>query len=219
MTDRLSAGADEAEVEVGVGVGTVGGTKSERTRQKILDAAARLFREQGYGARLADIAAEADMKAGSLYYHFEGREALVAEVLRIGVESAFDHVRQQVDAMAEDASPIERLETAIRAAAAANLQVSDYSAANTRIFSMASEEVRKEHYELQQTYGDYMNWLLQAAVNSGELRADLDLPVVRMLLFGAINWTAEWYRPDRGRSAEVVIDQLVAMVLGGLRAK
>ena len=69
-------------------------TKSERTRQRILDAAAKVFREQGYAnARLADIAELADMQTGSLYYHFDGREDLVAEILRLGVETSWQHVR------------------------------------------------------------------------------------------------------------------------------
>jgi AcrR family transcriptional regulator len=42
---------------------------------KILDAAAEVFSEQGYAARLSDIAERAGMKAGSLYYHFDSRES------------------------------------------------------------------------------------------------------------------------------------------------
>ncbi len=192
--------------------------KSDRTRQRILDSAARLFRQQGYGARLTDIAAAADMQAGSLYYYFDGREALVAEVLRIGVEDSFGHVERVVDAMPPEATPLEVLREAIRAAATSVIEIGDYAAANNRIFSMAPEAVRIEHYSLQQKYGDYMHQLLQAAVDSGELRQDLDLPVVRMLMFGSINWTSEWYRPGRGRSPQVVIDHLVDMVLSGLEA-
>ena len=55
-------------------------SKSQRTRARILDAAARVFRREGYGARLSDIAAEAGIQTGSLYYHFDGRESLVADL-------------------------------------------------------------------------------------------------------------------------------------------
>jgi AcrR family transcriptional regulator len=177
-----------------------------------------VFRQQGYAARLTDIAAEADLQAGSLYYHFDSREQLVEEVLRLGVETAWKHVRTAVDALPGDATPLQRLEAAIRAHAAAVLEISDYTAANSRIFSMATDEVRKRHYVLQQDYGAYFHDLMAAAAAAGELRADLDLPTVRMLLFGAMNWTAEWYRPDRGRPPRLVIDQLVDMVLRGLLA-
>ena len=59
--------------------------KAEATRQGILEAAARIFRRDGYAsARLSDIAAEMGMKAGSLYYHFGSREALVEAVMEQG---------------------------------------------------------------------------------------------------------------------------------------
>jgi AcrR family transcriptional regulator len=69
-----------------------GETKSARTRRRILDAAAEVFSEQGYGARLSDIADRAAMKTGSLYYHFDSREDLVAEVLALGIDGSWDQV-------------------------------------------------------------------------------------------------------------------------------
>ncbi len=187
-----------------------------RTRQRILDAAARIFRQQGYGARLADIAEAAGIQTGSLYYHFDGREALVEEILHLGVELAWEHVEKELAGAPADATPGDRFAIAIAAHAAAVLEISDYTAANSRIFSMASEEVRSRHYGLQQRYGQFFHELLTAAVDSGELRSDIDPGVVRMLLFGAMNWAAEWYRPGRGRTPQEVIDQLLAMVTDGL---
>lgn len=192
-------------------------TKSERTRQRILDAAAEVFRREGYaGARLSDIAALAGIQTGSLYYHFDSREALVEEVLRLGVQMAWAHVREALVALPADATALTRLETAIRAHAAAVLEISNYTSANARIFGQAPPEVRRRHFADQQAYGAYWNELLEAAVRSGELRPDLDLYVVRMLLFGAMNWAAEWYRPDRGRPAILVAEHVVTVVLRGL---
>ena len=191
--------------------------KSERTRKRILDAAARVFREQGYAnARLADIAELADMQTGSLYYHFDGREDLVAEILRLGIETAWEHVRDAVDGLPPDTRPIDRLAAAVRAHTLAVLELSDYSSAQARIVGQVPPMVLKGHIDDQRDYGAYWNGLLVAARDAGELRDDLDLFVARMLLFGALNWTAEWYRPGRGTSATVVADQAVAFVLDGV---
>lgn len=198
--------------------GAVVGNKSARTRQRILDSAARVFRQEGNMARLADIATAAGMQTGSLYYHFTGRDDLIEEVLRLGVEGSWTHVRQEIDALDPSATPAQRLETAIRAHAGAILQLSDYCAANSRIFSVAAPEVRERHYHLQQEYGDFFHQLIIDAVASGELRSGTDPKVVRMLLFGAMNWMADWYRPDAGRSPEQVIEELVTMVFHGLLA-
>jgi AcrR family transcriptional regulator len=192
-------------------------TKSARTRQRILDAAARVFREQGYAnARLSDIAELAGMQTGSLYYHFDGREELVAEILRLGIETAWVQVREAVDTLPEGATPLTRLAAAIRAHTLAVLEISDYASAQARIVGQVPPEVLEGHVDDQRRYGAYWNELIEAAVASGELRADADLFVARMLVLGALNWTAEWYRPGRATSASDIADQAVALVLHGL---
>src|SRR6059058_4285293 len=55
---------------------------NEATRERILDAASRLFREHGIAAvGLAKIMAEADLTVGTFYTHFKSKEDLVREAL------------------------------------------------------------------------------------------------------------------------------------------
>ena len=50
----------------------------EATRDQILAEAARLFRHQGYATTtLRTIADAADIKAGSIYYHFRGKDEIL----------------------------------------------------------------------------------------------------------------------------------------------
>ena len=52
--------------------------KSEQTRQRLLDAAAKVFRDKGYaGALLGDIAREAGMHTPGIYYYFDSKEHLI----------------------------------------------------------------------------------------------------------------------------------------------
>jgi AcrR family transcriptional regulator len=58
-------------------------TKKELGRQRILDAAREVFAEQGLeGASLRAIAARAGYTPAALYFHFDSREAIYAELLR-----------------------------------------------------------------------------------------------------------------------------------------
>ena len=51
----------------------------EERRQEILDAARRVFVEKGYdNATMNDIAAAADVSAGSIYRYFENKRDLIA---------------------------------------------------------------------------------------------------------------------------------------------
>lgn len=64
--------------------------KSRRTRARILDAAMRLFAEQGYHAATNGMIADAaKLTRGAMLYHFAGREELVeAAVAHIEIERA-----------------------------------------------------------------------------------------------------------------------------------
>ena len=50
-------------------------SKSDKTREEVLSAAARLFRHEGYYATtMRDIAEKSGIEAGSIYYHFDSKE-------------------------------------------------------------------------------------------------------------------------------------------------
>ena len=60
-------------------------TRSEVTRQKIIDAAADLFISQGYGATgLGDIINRVGVTKGALYYHFDSKESLARAIVAHG---------------------------------------------------------------------------------------------------------------------------------------
>ncbi|HTJ22157.1 MAG TPA: TetR/AcrR family transcriptional regulator [Gemmatimonadaceae bacterium] len=59
-------------------------SKGERTRERIVARVAPLFNQRGFaGASMADLIAATGLRAGGLYRHFEGKEALAI--------AAFDH--------------------------------------------------------------------------------------------------------------------------------
>lgn len=58
------------------------GTKSERTKERILQAALELFSEQGFTATsVRDIAARADMTHAGLLHHFANKDDLLVQIL------------------------------------------------------------------------------------------------------------------------------------------
>jgi TetR/AcrR family transcriptional regulator, transcriptional repressor for nem operon len=78
------------------------------TRTRILDAAARLFHEQGFhGTGISTILREADVNAGSLYHAFPSKEALLEGVLERYTQLLRPVVMDPVEAATQD--PIERV--------------------------------------------------------------------------------------------------------------
>lgn len=78
------------------------------TRERILDAAQRLFYEQGFvGTGIATILREADVHSGSLYHAFENKESLLLAVLELYRDNLRQVVLDPVEAKQTD--PIERI--------------------------------------------------------------------------------------------------------------
>jgi AcrR family transcriptional regulator len=63
--------------------------RSRATRARLLEAAERVFAEKGYdGARLADIADEADCSVGAVYFRFKDKDALFFAIAESFIEDA-----------------------------------------------------------------------------------------------------------------------------------
>ena len=86
---------------------------SELKRELILNAARKIFEAEGLeGASLRAIAAGAGYTPAALYFHFESKEAIYAEVLR----SSLSNLRQAVcRAVSRARTPADRLRTAAMA--------------------------------------------------------------------------------------------------------
>lgn len=195
------------------------GKKATATRQRILDAAAHVFRQNGYtGTRLTDIAKMADTQAGSLYYHFDSREDLVREVLRVGQQRTNDFVMERVSSLGEEVSSIDRLRAATAAHLESVLSIGDYTAATLRILGQVPDDIRNAAQSLQRSYGRYWRGLFEKAQDDGYLLPDLDMNSTQMILLGAMNTTPDWFHPNQrtGLSRQGLEDQFTSVFFDGL---
>src|SRR5437763_15234111 len=68
---------------------------NEATRERVLEAASRLFREQGLAAvGLAKMMAAAGLTVGTFYTHFKSKEALLREVLLRSLDARHEELAQ-----------------------------------------------------------------------------------------------------------------------------
>ena len=90
--------------------------RGSKRREQILDAAYKLFAEQGYhGTTVGDICDELGVGKGVFYWYFKSKEVLFRELLRA---SLFKLRRSQQEAIKEVSDPVERIELGIRASIA-----------------------------------------------------------------------------------------------------
>jgi AcrR family transcriptional regulator len=186
------------------------------TREQILVAAAQLFGRYGYAnTTLRQIAQACDIRAGSIYYHFEGKDEIAACVLDEGIAAVTDAVRRRLDALPPDADMRMRLAAAVEGHLWGTLHRGEFAAANIRIYRYVSDAVRQRHRPVRSAYTSLWDELLQQAAEAGLLRTDIPVRMVRQFLVGALNWPADWYDPKRGRFDELAA-QIAALALDGM---
>ena len=191
--------------------------KSDQTRQRILDAAASILATRGFaGTSIKAIADSIDMQDASLYYHFESKDALVLEVLRMGVVLAEEAVTGAVKALGENPDPVEALRVAIMVHASAVLGMGDYPRANVRNFGQFPPAIASAQMSHHRRYARIWRELVARAMADGRIRRDLNASAVRLLILGALNWAPEWYSSEGELSPDAVGEQMAAMIIDGL---
>lgn len=176
----------------------------------MLDAAARLFRRKGYAATTTrDIAAAARMHAGSPFYHFKSKGALLGAVMEAGMRAA---IARQAGSQEVDAHPVAALRRLIRGhfdtlhgAGRDFIPVMLYEARSL------SPKQRTTIARLQREYESAWLPVLEALAASGRLRSDV--AIARLLIFGALNWSVQWFDPKKTMSLDDLTDAAIAMFI------
>ena len=94
----------------------------------------------------------------------------------------------------------------------------DFTSANIRIYGQIPASAKNRHRVVRRAYADLWDRLFEGAMESGELRSDSSTAVIRLFVIGALNWTVEWYNPQRG-SFQDFSRQLTEIVFDGVLAR
>ncbi len=206
---------DDAARAAGAGTSA---SKSERTRERLISAAATTLSRLGYaGTRLTDVAEEAGLQAPAIYYYFESREQLIEEVVVVGTVRLREFVAAALAAAPEDATPLERLDIAVEAHLRQLMSASSFAHAVIRNQGQLPEAIRRRQGAEERKYVAIWRALFRDAVADGSIRADLDPDLARLLIIGILNWATEWWTPRRG-SLDQVIATAQSVVRHGIAA-
>jgi len=193
--------------------------KSSVTRQLILDAAAKTLSRNGYhGTYLKDIAESINMQAGSLYYHFSSKEALMQEVLNKSIQLIHDIVDYEIEKLGESPNFYDLLKAAIRGHLIAVLRHSDYTLASIRNYGQIPEAVHNAAQPDRDAYENFWRNLFEQAEEEGVIRQNVDMHLLRLAIFGSMNWATIWYA-ESGSSVEEIAESQADLFLHGCYLK
>ena len=179
--------------------------KGRNRRQQILEAAARHFSDRGFHATsMRDIAADVGFLVGSIYYHFDSKDALFVAVHGAAVDMMTNAVRA---ALVGIDAPWDRLEAAAAAHCEALNGDNAFVGVVTPIFPVTVGELRNALAAQRDAY----ETMFAALIDALELDAAIERNIFRLHLLSALNGTKFWYRPG-GKTPSEIGRQLVQML-------
>jgi AcrR family transcriptional regulator len=193
-------------------------------RRRILDSALELFAEQGFdAARMDEVARRARVSKGTVYNHFDSKEALLVECVLHSTQEAHERIE---GVMRGRERPDQGLASGLRAliqdllpsllggAQSLTYQVWSLVARDPEARERLFSHYRRAHVEREQR----MRVELEAGAKSGCFRADLepdDVALVLLAIFDGLVYRA-MFDPERVEP-ESVLDTVLRLLEGGLR--
>lgn len=178
-------------------------------RGELIRKSAHLFRTQGYdNTTVRDIAAAAGIHSGSWFYHFKSKQEILAAVMEHGMYESLARIEEIAPQTLPPRVAFQRLvEVHLHNVLAPNHDFIPVLLYEWRSLDQPSREriiKLKDRYEA--VWEDVIARLHDAGEWAMPTRFD------RLLMFGALNWTAQWYKPGR-TSLEDVAAQAVQFIL------
>lgn len=176
--------------------------ESKDTKAKIRKAALRLFAERGYNAvSMRDLAEAVGMRQGGLYNHFEGKQALLSDLM----ETHMAALLKALDAaMAGTSGTRARLEAFVRHHVAHHLNYpDDVFLAYMEIRSLDSDN-RARIVALRNRYEHALRKILEDGCAKG-LFSIGDAAVHARMLLAMMTGVTVWYRDNRRLSRDEVV--------------
>ena len=194
----------------GEAIGTAGG------RERLLEAAMRLFASKGYAATsVRDIVGAAGVTAPSLYHHFGNKEGLFLAIIRAG-QSRFDAAQQEV--LAAGGSAAVRILRLGRTNLALRQEFADLAWAVRRMVSGPRQAIPRFDFRvfvLEKIR--IFEQLVEEGVASREFCPCAPRHVA-LALVGAIEMACRPHPFDSGGGLDGALEGMVAVILSGIAA-
>jgi TetR/AcrR family transcriptional regulator, fatty acid metabolism regulator protein len=186
-------------------------------RRQILNAAVEIFAEQGFfAARTREIAAAAGVAEGTIYLYFDGKDDLLLTAFRERVREFSASVAPLVDDPAPFAERLTRFFQMQLSGIEAEPALATVLLMETRQSSkFYGEPVR----EVLRDYASAVDGLLERGIDEGALHPDLDVPLARRVVIGALEEIElDWLLGDRVRPLTPRAEQLSRTLMAGFGA-
>jgi TetR/AcrR family transcriptional regulator len=190
---------------------------TQRKLDHLLARAAALIAEKGFEATaIREVGREVGSSLAGMYYYFESKEELLYRIQQGTFASLLD---AQEEIASRPGTPEERFRRLLRGHLAFfgshpnEMKVCTYEIESLKGERFhALETLRRRYYRLMaDVVGELMNGAGRGRAESARSRH------VTLFIFGMLNWVFMWHDPPRDRPVEELGEEMLDLVLNGLR--
>lgn len=184
------------------------------TRFEVALAAARLFRQRGFGVvTMRDIAAEVGLSKAGLYHHCPSKEGILSDIILLGRKLLLDQLEA---ARRTEGSPLDRLSAFILTRVELVSEYNDVFAVAWREQPWPKDVADTAESGAAQ-YRQGARELIEAARDAGQIRHDVDPHMFMLAIDGMTSWPGFWYREGGALTPQEIGAQFLEFLLGSMR--
>lgn len=185
--------------------------KNKRT--EIREVAARLFRDKGYAATsMRDLAQAVDIKASSIYNHFESKEDILRQI-------CFDNAEHFLEGLNTVEQSGGSAADKLRALIALHIQIAIEDITSIIAFNDEWRHLNEPHLSafiaIRRDYERRFQAIVEDGIRNGELRP-IHPHIATYTLFSSIRWLYDWYRSGKSISVEHLQRDISELLMNGL---
>jgi len=194
---------------------------AEKTKDELLKAALKVFSEKGYAStRLEDIAREANVTRGAIYWHYTNKKNLYVAMIEKAYEKISIIIKNE---LYSDKSPIEKLESLLYTILIQIVSDEEFrKVEEISMFKAESEElkdIRDEEYEFTVYLKNSVMGIINEGIEQGEIKKDIDAEVGAISFLGFLSGVEIlWLSHNDLFSLEKHAKSICNLFISGLRS-
>lgn len=189
-------------------------SKSNTRKDVIISKAARLFREKGYSATsMRDLAEHVGVEAASLYNHIRSKAEILQEICFKTANKFMDHI---TEVEASEQGSIARIEAILRFHIRQIVTHYEEVYVMDREWKHLTDPYLSNMQSQRRSYRQRIAAIIEDGIRKGEIKS-IDAPTAVLIILHAVSGIESWHRSVKRISAEMLEDNMVMILVEGLR--
>ena len=184
---------------------------AENRRNEIIDAALKLFAQEGYHSTTLDaVASEIGVTKAALYYYFRNKE----EIIRAILNRSIDRMKKVLGLRKSSLSAREKLRQFIVYHVVFGTDNADLAKITFEQISILPKRSREVHKRKQREVVALLQDLLRQGIDDGTVSVK-NTKMTAIAILGMCNWTYHWYKSQGKLTPKQIADIYINLLENG----